>query len=137
MSCSRVAGSVIPSSTTWISAARCVFIAVSAPAGAAASRSRLESCLLGDDGVARVGRRLEAGPEDRPAKRRLAGEDERAARNRRRAAALSPPGEQRPSRRGQPRGKPRVAPGLSLAVDLPHEAEPPAHPLGERELDDG
>src|SRR3954464_425532 len=90
--------------------------------------------FLRDHRVARVPRRLESRLEHRPAQRQLACEDERAARDRRCAALLASPGEQR--RPGERAGLRRLVElaGGSVLVDLPDEAKALLHHLHQGEL---
>src|SRR5579884_1420863 len=89
----------------------------------------LPSLLLRDHRVARVSRRLEPRLEHAPAQRQLAGENECAARDGRRAALFALPGEE-PRARERARFRELVElAGLALLVDLADEAELPFHQL--------
>src|SRR3954452_3723740 len=96
--------------------------------------SCLLSLLLRNDRVTRIPRRLETGAEDRPPQGELAGEDERAAGDRRAAAAPPAGGEQRCARCGEHLRSPPELAGGSLLVDLADEAETVLHRLHHAEL---
>src|SRR5207237_1590336 len=92
---------------------------------------------LREDGVLRVARRLEAGLEDRPAKRRLTCEDERAAGDGREPASLRAEREQTGTTERARFGELRVATGLAFAVRLADHPEASLHRKHQGVLDHG